>query len=168
MSWCTNTTCTCHGVQTQPVHVMVYKHNLYMSWCTNTTCTCHGVQTQPVHVMVYKHNLYMSWCTNTTCTCHGVQTQPVHVMVYKHNLYMSWCTNTSYTSTDSHLINEGSLLLSICSPQNEYQILSVVVQPLDNSICHLLPSLALVGVCLVCPHCQTSIQQQNTYINTNK
>ena len=59
-------------------------------------------------------------------------------------------------------VNEGTFLLCITSPKDEYQIFSFFGQDTDGSICKLFPTATLVRTGLVGAYCQGGVQQQDT------
>ena len=65
---------------------------------------------------------------------------------------------TSFCMHVSYLIDFGSLLLSIVSPQEEDHPRQVVVDMSDNSVCKLLPAFVLVRVCTACFHRQHCVK----------
>ena len=58
-------------------------------------------------------------------------------------------------------VNEGTFLLCITSPKDEYQIFSFFGQDTDGSICKLFPTATLVWTGLVGAYCQGGVQQQD-------
>ena len=46
-------------------------------------------------------------------------------------------------------VDEGTLLLGIFSPQQEYQVFAVVIQPVGYRICQFLPTLEKIIITII-------------------
>ena len=61
-------------------------------------------------------------------------------------------------------VDEGSFLLCVCSPKDEYQPLAAGGQGADGSIGELFPPLTLVTACLMGTHGEGGIEQEDSLI----